>query len=164
MSPSRRRTVCRSIVMALSRGVSRREEGIRTMAKREMGKTTRVILNRFPFCLFPLFAMSFHSSLVDLVCEHLDFRAHFPSFLVGCQHPIVRMQMLELPGAIDFFSGGINETKKGHGSLHCLLGRILTQPAVGNRVGYIPSYSPQDNFLLKVPAFAVHTPTSLPSS
>jgi hypothetical protein len=27
-----------------------------------------------------------------------------------------------------FFSGCINETKKGRGSLHCLVGRILTQP------------------------------------
>ena len=58
--------------------------------------------HNLPFCLFPPFDMSFNSSLVDLVCEHLDIRAHFPSFLVGCQHPIERMQMLELPCAIDF--------------------------------------------------------------
>jgi hypothetical protein len=60
------------------------------------------MLTGVPCCLFPSFGMLFNSSSVDLVREHVDFRSHFPSSLVGGQHPIERMQMLELPSAVDF--------------------------------------------------------------
>lgn len=40
--------------------------------------------------------------MVALVGEHLDGRSDFPSFLVGGQHPTERLQVLELPGAVDF--------------------------------------------------------------